>query len=66
MRAIERACDLAGETGCSLHIVHVSSGRGVATVLEKRKVGIDVTCETCPHYLVLSEDDLHRIGAAAR
>jgi allantoinase len=66
VRAIERACDIAGETGCSLHIVHISSGRGVAMVLEKRKAGIDVTCETCPHYLVLSEDDLHRIGAAAK
>jgi allantoinase len=66
VRAIERACDLAAETGCSLHIVHVSSGRGIATILEKRKSGIDVTCETCPHYLVLTEDDLHRIGAAAK
>jgi allantoinase len=66
VRAIERACDLAGETGCSLHIVHISSGRGIATVLEKQKAGINVTCETCPHYLVLTEDDLHRIGAAAK
>jgi allantoinase len=66
LRAIERACDLAGETKCSLHIVHVSSGSGVAMVLEKQKTGIDVTCETCPHYLLFTEDDLERIGAAAK
>ncbi|HEY1685129.1 MAG TPA: allantoinase AllB [Tepidisphaeraceae bacterium] len=66
VKAITTACDLAHSTGCSLHIVHVSSGQGIATVLEKRKAGIDVTCETCPHYLVLTEDDLLRIGAAAK
>ncbi len=40
------------ETGCRLHIVHVSCGRGVALVAEARAAGVDVTCETCPHYLV--------------
>lgn len=66
IKAIETACDLAQSTGCSLHIVHVSSGAGIAKVLEKHKAGIDVTCETCPHYLLLTEDDLYRIGAAAK
>jgi allantoinase len=46
--------------------VHVSSGAGVALVAEARARGLDVTCETCPHYLVLTEDDAERIGALAK
>jgi allantoinase len=66
VEAIERALALADETGCSLHVVHVSSGAGVALVAEARERGVDATCETCPHYLVLTEDDLERLGAAAK
>ncbi len=64
--AIRRAVSLAEETGCSLHVVHVSSGRGLAVVAEARRRGVDVTCETCPHYLILTEDDVERLGAAAK
>ncbi len=64
--AIRRAIALAQETSCRLHIVHVSSGRGVALVTRARETGIDVTCETCPHYLVLSETDLQNIGPIAK
>ena len=49
-----------------LHIVHVSSGAGVALVASARKQGVDVTCETCPHYLVLTEDDVVQLGALAK
>ena len=56
----------AAETGCALHVVHVSSGRGVALVAQARARGVDVTCETCPHYLVLDEDDAERLGAVAK
>ncbi|MDQ3930905.1 MAG: allantoinase AllB, partial [Chloroflexota bacterium] len=66
LEAIERAITFAGETGCSLHIVHVSSGRGVSLVAEARERGVDVSCETCPHYLVLTEDDVERLGATAK
>src|SRR5947207_4217388 len=45
--AIRRALLLAEETGAKLHIVHVSSGRGVAAALEARRRGVDVTIETC-------------------
>jgi allantoinase len=64
--AIELAIGLAAETGCALHIVHVSSGAGVELVSAARKRGIDVTCETCPHYLVLTEEDVEKLGAVAK
>ncbi|MEY2520009.1 MAG: allantoinase [Verrucomicrobiota bacterium] len=64
--AIRVAIELASETGCRLHIVHVSCGSGVALVAEARARGIDVTCETCPHYLVLTEDDMEQLGAVAK
>lgn len=66
VEAIRRAIDIAGETGCSLHIVHVSSGEGVETVIAGRKRGVDVTCETCPHYLVLTDQDVENLGAVAK
>jgi allantoinase len=66
LEAISRAVLLAAETGCRLHIVHVSSGRGVVLVAEARARGVDVTCETCPHYLILTEEDMERLGGLAK
>ncbi len=66
LEAIQRAIQFAGETKCALHIVHVSSGAGVALIASARNQGADVTCETCPHYLVLTEDDAEKIGALAK
>jgi len=66
LEAIERAILFARETGCALHIVHVSSGRGISLVAEARAQGIDVSCETCTHYLVLTEEDVERLGALAK
>jgi allantoinase len=64
--AIARAVAIAGETGCALHIVHVSSGAGVDLVTEARSHGVDVTCETCPHYLTLVDTDVEELGAVAK
>ena len=66
LEAIRVAIDLAAETGCRLHIVHVSCGSGVTLVADARSRGIDVTCETCPHYLVLTEHDMEQLGAVAK
>ena len=66
LEAIAIALDLAGETGCPLHIVHVSSAAGVALIARARATDVDVTCETCPHYLVLNEEDVERLGAVAK
>jgi allantoinase len=64
--AIQRAALLAGETGARLHIVHISSGRGVAAALEARARGVDVSIETCAHYLYFTEQDMLRLGALAK
>jgi allantoinase len=64
--AIQRAIALAGETGCALHLVHVSCGTGVALVVAAQKQGVNVTCETCPHYLVLTEEDMVQLGSTAK
>jgi allantoinase len=64
--AIGLAIALAEATGCALHVVHVSTGRGVTLVARARARGVDVTCETCPHYLVLDEADAEALGAVAK
>jgi allantoinase len=66
LEAIERAILFAKETGCKLHVVHVSTGRGVGLVARARAEGLDVSCETCPHYLLLTEDDVETLGAVAK
>lgn len=65
VEAIRLALELAGETGCKLHVVHVSSAEGAALIAEARGK-IDVSCETCPHYLTLTGDDLERLGPIAK
>ena len=64
--AIRRAAAMAREAGCALHVVHVSSPQGVAAIADARAAGADVTCETCPHYLLLDAGDAVRLGVAAK
>src|SRR5918993_825070 len=64
--AIQRALLFADETGARLHIVHISSGRGVSVAAEARARGVDVSIETCPHYLFFTDEDLARLGAVAK
>lgn len=66
LAAIRTALDCAAATGCALHIVHVSCPEGIALVTEAKGRGVNVTAETCPHYLLLSEDDVIRFGAPAK
>ncbi|MDB6071811.1 MAG: allB, partial [Verrucomicrobiales bacterium] len=66
LRAISLALELAGETGCALHIVHVSSPEGLSLIAGARAAGVDATAETCPHYLLLNDTNMERIGAAAK
>jgi allantoinase len=64
--AIARALELAAVTGCRLHIVHVSTARGVQLVQAARARGQDVSCELTAHHLILTEDDALALGAAAK
>ncbi len=64
--AIARAIELAGDTGCPLHIAHVSTARGLELVREAQRRGVDVSAEVASHYLVLVEDDIERLGAPAK
>jgi allantoinase len=66
LEAIGIALELAMETGCKLHVVHASCGEAVALIAAGRQRGVDVSCETCPHYLTLTEDDLFDLGAFAK
>jgi len=63
LEAIQRATLIAEETGAKLHVVHISSGRGVLIAAAARNRGVDVSIETCPHYLFFTEDDLEETGA---
>lgn len=65
-RAIAMAVALAGETGCALHVVHVSSPEGLEVALAGRRAGVNVTVETCPHYLLIDENEAERIGITAK
>lgn len=66
LEAIQRALTLARDAGVRLHIFHVSQPEGIDLVARARNEGVRVTCETCPHYLILSEQDFLRIGPRAK
>ncbi len=61
-REIERDCKLAKETGCRYHVCHVSTKESVEIIRNAKKDGINVTCETAPHYLILTEENLQDKG----
>jgi allantoinase len=66
LEAIGRALEIARATNARLHIVHVSSGSGVVLASEARAAGVDVSIETCPHYLFFTAGDLERLGTLAK
>lgn len=66
LNAVQAALDLARATGCALHIVHVSSGAGVALAAQARAAGVNVSIETCPHYLSFTDEDLEQLGAVLK
>ena len=59
---IARDLRLAEETGCAYHVCHISAKESVALIREAKKRGVNVTCETAPHYLVMDENDLQEDG----
>lgn len=61
-KMVERDVALAEETGVSYHVCHVSAKESVEIIRRAKARGVDVTCETAPHYLLLTEDDLEEDG----
>ncbi len=59
---IARDLKLAEETGCAYHVCHISTKESVALIREAKARGVDVTCETGPHYLILDDSDLQEDG----
>jgi allantoinase len=64
--AIARCLELARATGVRIHLCHVTVGRGVELARRARADGVDVSAETCTHYLVLDERDLTGLGGEAK
>lgn len=64
--AIKRAVDISGATGCPIHIVHVSCAEGIELISAAKKAGVDITCETCPHYLSLTDEVIQTAGSLAK
>ena len=52
---IKRDIKLAKETGCKYHVCHISTKESVEIIRQAKKDGVDITCETAPHYLVLND-----------
>ena len=61
-RPIARDLELAAETGCAYHVCHISAKESVALIREAKRGGMNVSCETAPHYLLLDENDLQEDG----
>ena len=59
---VKRDLKLAAQTGCPYHVCHVSAKETVAAIREAKKAGVNVTCETGPHYLLLTDMDLQEDG----
>lgn len=63
---IRRAILFAKETGCRIHICHVACPEGVEEVIKAQQEGVDVTCETCVHYMYFHTDELDAIGPVVK
>ena len=61
-KQIERDLRLAEETGCAYHVCHISTKESVELIRQAKAHGVNVTCETAPHYLVLCDEDMQEDG----
>ncbi len=59
---IARDLELVRETGCAYHVCHISAKESVELIRKAKAEGLNVTCETAPHYLVLCDEDLREDG----
>lgn len=63
---IQAGITLAQAANVHLHILHIAAGEGIGLVQAARQQGARVTGETCPHYLLLSDEDWHRLGSTLK
>ena len=61
-KQIERDLELVKEIGCKYHVCHISAKESVELIRKAKAEGVDVTCETAPHYLVMDDSDLMEDG----
>lgn len=61
-KQLERDIELVRETGCSYHVCHISTKESVELIREAKAEGLDITCETAPHYLTISNDEIEDDG----
>ena len=59
---VARDLRLAKETGCAYHVCHISTKESVALIRQAKAEGVNVTCETAPHYLIMNDNDLQEDG----
>jgi dihydropyrimidinase len=64
--AVNRAIEFAAYVGCPLYIVHLSSAEGLARIRQARDAGLPVWTETCPQYLLLTDEDMQKWGPLAK
>ncbi len=63
VEAIRFLVDLCRKTGGHIHIVHLGSGEGLDLIARAREDGLLISCETCPHFLAFTENDLKNLGS---
>ena len=61
-KPIARDVELIKETGCAYHVCHVSTKESIEIIRRAKRMGLNITCETAPHYLTLSQDNLQNDG----
>ena len=66
VEAVARAAILAEWTGARIHVLHISSAAELRPLAEAKARGVEITGETCPHYLLLSEKDYEKSGGIVR
>ncbi|WP_025717396.1 allantoinase [Paenibacillus sp. 1-18] len=66
LEAVHRALFYAKQTGCALHFVHISNPQAVELIDQAKRTGMNVTLETCPHYLMLTCDDMGSLGTVSK
>jgi allantoinase len=64
--AVRRALYFAKQTGCKLHLVHISTAEAVEEIIKARNEGLDVTLESCPHYFTITTAQFEEIGTVAK